>query len=87
MPEIASPNSNTTGDGTIDEATAALNKEWLDSATLVPIPPSKSKNDALYDDQLERMLRGIRTNAQLDVRELVIQANYGIDPALRDIRR
>jgi hypothetical protein len=73
----------------------------------VPIPPSKSKNDALYDDQLVRMLRGIRTNAQLDVRELVfqrtstaavhdpenrptpeqIQANYGIDPALRDIRR
>jgi hypothetical protein len=92
----------------IDEATAAfraaLNKEWLDSATLVPIPPSKSKSDALYDDRLVQMLRGIRANPQLDVRELVfqrasttavhdqenrptpehLQANYGIDPALRD---
>jgi hypothetical protein len=83
---------------------AALNKEWLDSATLVPTPPSKSRNDALYDDRLVRMLRGIRANPHLDLRELVfqrastaavhdqenrptpeqIQANYGIDPALRD---
>ena len=92
----------------IDEAAAAfraaLNNEWLDVATLVPIPPSKSKNDALYDDRLVRMLRGIRAQPSLDVRELVfqrastaavhdqenrptpeqIQANYGIDPALRD---
>jgi hypothetical protein len=52
---------------------AALNEEWLDSATLVPIPPSKSKNDALYDDRLVRMLRGIRADPQLDLRELVFQ--------------
>jgi predicted amidophosphoribosyltransferase len=52
---------------------AALNNEWLDSATLVPIPPSKSKNDALYDDRMVRMLRGIRVQPALDVRELVVQ--------------
>jgi hypothetical protein len=83
---------------------AALNKEWLDGATLVPIPPSKSKNDALYDDRLVRMLHGIRAQPALDVRELIvqrvstaavhdqenrptpeqIQANYAIDPAIRD---
>jgi hypothetical protein len=52
---------------------AALNKDMLDLSTLVPIPPSKSKNDALYDDRLVRMLRGIRVNPALDVRELVFQ--------------
>ena len=61
----------------IDEAAAAfrvaLNKEWLDSATLVPVPPSKSKNDPLYDDRLVRMLRGIRGQPPLDVRELILQ--------------
>jgi hypothetical protein len=61
----------------IDDAAAAfcaaLNKELLDHATLVPIPPSKSKNDALYDDRLVRMLRGIRVNPKLDVRELLFQ--------------
>jgi predicted amidophosphoribosyltransferase len=71
---------------------------------LVPIPPSKSKSDALYDDRLVRMVRGIRAQPALDVRELVlqrtstvavhdqenrptpkqIQANYAIDPAIRD---
>jgi hypothetical protein len=52
---------------------AALNKEWLDVATLVPIPPSKAKSDPLYDDRLVRMLRGIRPQSALDVRELVAQ--------------
>ena len=62
----------------IDEAAAAfraaLNKELLDHATLVPIPPSKSKNDALYDDRLVQMLRGVRVNPGLDVHELVFQS-------------
>jgi hypothetical protein len=40
---------------------------------LVPIPPSKAKGDALYDDRLVRMVRGIRVQPQLDVRELVLQ--------------
>ena len=83
---------------------AALNDEWLNVATLVPIPPSKAKGDALYDDRLVRMLHSIRTQPRLDVRELIvqrvsttavhdqdnrprpdqIQANYGIDDALRN---
>jgi len=61
----------------IEEAAAAfrasLNGEWLDGATLVPIPPSKSKNDALYDDRLVRMVRSIRPQPALDVRELILQ--------------
>jgi predicted amidophosphoribosyltransferase len=61
----------------IEEAAAAfrasVNSDWLDNATLVPIPPSKSKSDALYDDRLVRMVRGIRAQPALDVRELVLQ--------------
>ena len=38
---------------------AALNGEWLDTATLIPIPPSKAKTELLYDDRLVRMLRAI----------------------------
>ena len=37
------------------------------------IPPSKAKDDPLYDDRLVRMLRDIRDQPSLDVRELVIQ--------------
>ncbi len=51
----------------------ALNGEWLDVATLVPIPPSKAKTDALYDDRMSRMVRTIRPQPALDTRELVVQ--------------
>ena len=48
----------------IGEAAAAfrtaLNDDWLNVATLVPIPPSKAKGDPLYDDRLVRMLHAIR---------------------------
>jgi hypothetical protein len=61
----------------IEEAAAAfrasLNSEWLDGAALVPVPPSKSKSDALYDDRVVRMVRGIRAQPALDVRELLLQ--------------
>src|ERR1700730_15061252 len=39
---------------------AALNNEWLNVATLIPIPPSKVKTDPLYDDRLLRMLQALR---------------------------
>ena len=37
--------------------------------TFVPVPPSKAKDDELYDDRLTRMLNLIK----LDVREIVLQ--------------
>ena len=52
---------------------AALNDEWLNVATLVPIPPSKACADPLYDDRMVRMLRAIRAQPPLDVRDLVVQ--------------
>jgi hypothetical protein len=64
-------------DQAINEAASAfrtaLKDEWLNIATLVPIPPSKAKSDPLYDDRVVRMLRSIRGQPRLDVRELVVQ--------------
>jgi predicted amidophosphoribosyltransferase len=51
----------------------ALNVKWLETATLVPMPPSKAKTDPLYDDRVLRMIRLIRPDMQLDIRELVVQ--------------
>ncbi len=52
----------------------ALNTEFLDIATFVPIPPSKAKADPLYDDRMTRTLQAIRPQAPIDVRELIVQA-------------
>jgi hypothetical protein len=51
----------------------AIQPAWLASATLVPIPPSKEKNNPLYDDRMLRMLRAIPSAHPLDIRELLIQ--------------
>ena len=51
----------------------ALNPEALDRLTFVPVPPSKAKGDPLYDDRLMRMLRAIRPEPPLDIRELIVQ--------------
>ena len=51
----------------------ALIPAALDRLTFVPVPPSKAKGDSLYDDRLTRMLRAIRTEPPLDVRELIVQ--------------
>lgn len=48
-----------------------LNPEWLKSATLVPVPPSKATNDPLYDPRMERICQGILPG--LDVRSIVKQ--------------
>lgn len=48
-----------------------LNPEWLDIATLVPVPGSKAADHPDFDDRMARILRAIRPG--LDVRELVHQ--------------
>jgi hypothetical protein len=47
-----------------------LAAETVANSTLVPIPPSKARDDPLYDDRLSRVLRSGLPNA--DVRELVV---------------
>ena len=45
----------------------------LDGVTFVPVPPSKAKDDPLYDDRLTQMLNLVRPGTRLDVREVIIQ--------------
>lgn len=52
---------------------AALNNDWLQQATLVPVPGSKSAGHPDYDDRMEQICRGIKDG--LDVRNLVVQLN------------
>ena len=62
----------------IEQAAAALRANFDDAAlgnlTFVPIPPSKAKSDPLYDDRLTRMLSQMCRQPQVDVRELIVQA-------------
>jgi hypothetical protein len=51
----------------------ALPAEALNQLTFVPIPPSKTKTDPLYDDRMVQMLRAIRPTPPLDIRELIVQ--------------
>ena len=41
--------------------------------TLVPVPPSKARDDPLYDDRVTRMLQAIWPGQQVDIRELIVQ--------------
>lgn len=51
----------------------ALNPKFLEKATLVPIPPSRLRDDPLYDDRVLRMLKMIDVEVELDIRELIVQ--------------
>ncbi len=51
----------------------ALNPAWLDIATIVPIPGSKSSAHPDFDNRMEQIARQIRP--ALDVRTLVIQGD------------
>lgn len=50
----------------------ALSEDWLVAATLVPIPSSKTRDDAEYDDRLPQILQEIARGRQLDIREVVV---------------
>jgi predicted amidophosphoribosyltransferase len=52
---------------------AAINPQFLTRATLVPVPPSKGRDDPRYDDRLVRMLQQMADCARLDMRELLQQ--------------
>ena len=50
----------------------AIGEEKLRQITFVPMPPSKAKDDPLYDDRMVRMLNLIQT-PPVDVRVLIVQ--------------
>ncbi len=47
--------------------------KWLEAVTMIPIPPSKTKSDPLYDDRLLQILSKINSAADYDIRELIVQ--------------
>lgn len=54
-----------------------LHPDWLKTACLVPIPPSKCKTDEAFDDRVLRICNGIAAKAPfpVDVREIITQAD------------
>lgn len=49
----------------------ALNEEWLRAVTLVPIPSSKRRDEADYDDRLPRILQELARGQRFAIRELL----------------
>ena len=71
----------------------SLGASELYGTTFVPIPPSKGKDDPLYDDRVMRMLNFIRPEPPLDIRDVIVQtesvcASHGRDdrPGPNEIR-
>ncbi len=58
--------------GCANDLRAALHPNWLDVATIVPVPGSKAADHPDFDNRMEQIARLIRPG--LDVRNLVIQA-------------
>ena len=56
-----------------DAFRTALDPGAIDRLTFVPVPPSKAKDDPLYDDRLTQMLRAVRPDSSLDIREIIVQ--------------
>ena len=63
-----------------------VESSYLNLWTFVPIPPSKAKDDPLYDDRMLRMLKAIRSNPPLDIRELIIQSESTQSAHESDVR-
>lgn len=52
----------------------AINRNWLNGAVLVPVPPSKAKTDPEYDDRMKAICEAIPADFDVDVRELIVQS-------------
>lgn len=65
-------------------ANAITNKKWLETTTLIPIPPSKAPDDPLYDDRMTQVLHRIHPSA--DVRCLLRQKASREAAHLADVR-
>ena len=52
---------------------AAIPVDFLTTVTLVPIPPSKAKDDPLHDDRVLSVLKILGHGLDVDIRELILQ--------------
>lgn len=56
-----------------DELRQLIREEWIKTATLVPIPGSKAKDDPLYDDRIVRVVKRMARGIRADIRDLITQ--------------
>jgi hypothetical protein len=70
----------------------AIEERWAASAVFVPVPPSKAKDHADYDDRMVQICSRIRLGGPVDVRELVVQSvsmdaahASGVRPSIADL--
>lgn len=62
----------------ISECSNALSDalgKFVNEITFVPVPPSKSKTHAMYDDRILRILNGLTSASAIDIREIIFQRN------------
>ena len=64
----------------------AIGDDSLRAMTFVPVPPSKSKDDSMYDDRLTQMLQAMNPALPVDIRELVVQDTSTLEAHLSDER-
>lgn len=57
------------------ELAISINPEFLQTVTLVPIPPSKIKSDPEYDDRILHVINVMVGGMSADVRELIVQTH------------
>lgn len=67
------------------ELRQSINPQWLVSATLVPMPPSKAVGDPEYDDRMLQVVQELRGTSSYDVRQLILQ-NGNVPPSHGGIR-
>ncbi|MBF4487747.1 hypothetical protein [Flavobacterium sp. CSZ] len=66
-----------------------LSQKSIDNSTFVPIPPSKSKTNTLYDDRVVQVLNLGLNGKNADIRELVNQTTDTVEchvSGKRDVR-
>ena len=63
-----------------EEFREAMGAKWISQWTLIPVPPSKTKDNIEYDDRLIWMLTELTRGIRSDVRELIIQTR-NMEPA------
>jgi hypothetical protein len=56
-----------------NELREAINRQWLDGAAVVPMPPSKARSDPAYDDRMPCVARAMCMGTGGQVREFLSQ--------------
>lgn len=60
-------------DKVVDLISGGINPEWARNAVLVPIPPSKGRNNPLYDDRIAQICMRVSRNTGATYRDILTQ--------------